>query len=73
MREEKHSAEAIQHAHGLEKALRAKAAAYRDQANILEYYKEGRSRFAISYRKKADEYEAKANDLAQAIALQLFL
>lgn len=54
------NAQEINHAAGLVKSLRAKAALLRQQADDLDHDKEGRSRYADRLREQADEAKAKA-------------
>ena len=61
------NAKELNHAHGLEQALRRKVATLRDQAAQADTDKEGRSKMAVRLMAEADAAELAANDLRVAI------
>lgn len=63
----------VNHAMGLEKALRRKAAYLLDAAKWLDASKEGRSSMAVRFQSEADAAITKANNLKAAIDQQVWL
>ena len=61
------------HAIGLEKALRRKAALLRDVANTADWDKDGRSQMAVRLYAEADAAEKAADDLKAAIDSHIWL
>jgi hypothetical protein len=61
------------HAMGLEKALRRKAAYLLDAAVLLDAAKEGRSSMAVRFRSEADAATTLADTLKAAIDQQVWL
>jgi hypothetical protein len=61
------------HAIGLEKALRHKAALLRDAADTADWDKDGRSKMAIRLYAEADAAEKAADDLKAAIDSRIWL
>jgi len=61
------NAKELNHARGLEQALRRKLTILRDQAAQADADKDGRSRMALRLRAEADAAELAANDLRVAV------
>lgn len=61
------NAKELNHARGLEQALRRKVELLRDQAAQLDADKDGRSKMAVRLREQANAQEIAANDLKAAL------
>jgi hypothetical protein len=61
------NAKELNHARGLEQALRRKVELLRDQAAQADADKDGRSKMAVRLREQANAHEIVANDLKAAV------
>ena len=61
------NAKELNHARGLEQALRRKVELLRDQAAQADADKDGRSKMAVRLREQANAEEIVANDLKAAV------
>jgi hypothetical protein len=61
------NAKELNHARGLEQALRRKVELLRDQAAQADADKDGRSKMAVRLREQANAQEIVANDLKAAV------